>query len=100
MGLSRYPLANLTLLNNCGSRYLVNSKSLLVPGSFTLYINGETIKAGTTSFPISGTGRQLLKGVLYKFKSKNTEDLTLTNVVIKGFYINIILKAALRFKKG
>ena len=36
----------------------------------------------------------MLKGVLNKARRKETKDLTLTKViVVKGFYVNIILEA-------
>jgi hypothetical protein len=76
--------------------HLVNSKELLMLGSFTKVAYNECIEAGSFSFLILGRGKRVIKKVLNSVASLNLEDLTLLDIiVIKGFYINIISEARL-----
>lgn len=75
---------------------MVNSIKLLVLGSFKRSNGLATVKAGTTSFPISRTGKRVIEKVLIGARGVNTVDLTLEDiVVVEGFYINIISEARL-----
>jgi hypothetical protein len=96
LNLSRYPLLLSTLFNNCGVIYLVNNKSLLIPGSFIKLKGPEHVEAGLSSLSIIGRGTRVLKGLLDGAYGEGTEDLTLTDVaIVEGFYVNIISKARL-----
>jgi hypothetical protein len=94
---SRHPLADSTLLDNCGAPHLVNDKSLLIPGSFVQTHSGRTIEAGTSSLPIKGEGKRIFRGAFNGANGPGTVDLTLENVVVvEGFHTNIISEARLR----
>ena len=76
--------------------HLVNSKELLVLGSFTKAAYNECVEAGSFSLLILGYSKRIIKKVLNSVASLNSEDLTLSDIiVIKGFYINIISEARL-----
>jgi hypothetical protein len=91
---SRYLLSASTLLNNYNATHLINSKELLELKSFTKVAYNECVKAGSFSLPILGRGKRVIKKVLNNIASPNSEDLTLSNIiVIKGFYINIVSEA-------
>jgi hypothetical protein len=76
--------------------HLVNSKELLVLGSFIKVAYNECIEAGSFSFLILGYDKRVIKKVLNSVASLNSEDLTLSGVIIiKGFYINIVSEARL-----
>jgi hypothetical protein len=91
---SRYLLSASTLLNNYNATHLINSKELLELKSFTKVAYNKCIKAGSFSFPILGRGKRVIKKVLNNIASLNSEDLTLSNIIIiKGFYINIVSEA-------
>ena len=93
---SRYPLSASTLLNNYSAIYLVNSKELLELKSFIKVAYKKYIEAGSFSFPILKYSKRVIKKVLNSVASSNSEDLTLSDiVVIKRFYINIISEARL-----
>jgi hypothetical protein len=98
--LTCYLLANSTLINNYGIIYLVNDKNLLVLGSFIQAQNKESVKASIISFLIFKKSKQVITNILNIKQKKNKRTFTLKNiVVIKEFYINIVLKACLQ-KKG
>jgi hypothetical protein len=62
--------------------------------SFIKVAYNECVEAGSFSFPILRHGKRIIKKVLNSAASLNSEDLTLSDVVVvKGFYINIIFKA-------
>jgi hypothetical protein len=93
---SRYPLSASTLLDNYSAMHLVNSKELLVLRSFTKAVYNKCVEAGSFSLPILGHGKRVIKKVLNSVASPNSEDLTLSDViVVKGFYVNIISEARL-----
>ena len=93
---SRHPLADYTLLDNCGASNLVNDKKLLVPSSFVKSTSDEYVKAGTSRIPILRRGKRLLSKVLEGLDGARTADLVLNDVaMIEGFHVNIISKARL-----
>jgi hypothetical protein len=97
---SRHPLSASTLLDNCSAIYLVNSKELLKLRSFIKIAYNKCVEAGSFSLPILRHSKRVIKKVLNSIASPNSEDLTLTNIIIiKGFYINIISEARLNKAK-
>ena len=58
--LTRHPLADSTLVDNCGAMHLVNSKALLVPGSFVKSSSYDMVQTGTTSLPVVGRGKRVI----------------------------------------
>jgi hypothetical protein len=93
---SRYLLFASTLLDNYSAIYLINSKELLMLKSFIKVAYNKCVEAGSFSFPILGYSKRVIKKVLNSVASLNSEDLTLSDIIIiKGFYINIISKARL-----
>ena len=77
--------------------HLVNNKDLLVPSTFVLFKNNNIVQVGSSSLLILKRRERVLKKVLNGLNSKNIIDLKLKNiVVVKGFYINIILIVLLR----
>ena len=77
--------------------HLVNNKDLLVPSTFILFKDNNIVQVSSFFFPILGHRERVLKKVLNSLNSKNIIDLKLKNIVIvKGFYINIILMVLLR----
>jgi len=93
---ARYPLSASTLLNNCSATHLINSKELLELRFFIKAIYNKCVEAGSFSLPILGRGKRVIKKALNSVASLNSEDLTLSDViVVKGFYINIISEARL-----
>jgi hypothetical protein len=76
--------------------HLVNSKELLMLGSFTKAAYNECVEAGSFSLPILGHSKRVIKKVLNSVASPNSEDLTLSDIiVVKGFYVNIVSEARL-----
>ena len=72
--------------------HLVNNKDLLIPSTFVLFKNNNIVQVGSFSLLILKYKERVLKKVLNSLNSKNIVDLKLKNVVVvKGFYINIIL---------
>jgi hypothetical protein len=96
---SKHLLLKSTLFNNYNTIYLVNNKERLNKGSFVKLLVELVIKARTFILLITRRGTRTFKGLFNKRDSKRV-NLVLCNVVIvKGFYINIVLEA-LFFKKG
>jgi hypothetical protein len=94
-----YPLSDSTLFDNCGALYLVNSKDLIMAGTFRSSGPNNIVEAGTQSIPVVGRGIRLIKGILNGLNSPKTVDLKLLNVaVVEGFYANIVSEALLREK--
>ena len=84
------------MLNNYSAIHLVNTKDLLVLSTFVLFKNNNIVQISSSSLPIFKYKEKVLKKVLNNLNSKNIIDLKLKNiVVIKGFYINIILMVLL-----
>jgi hypothetical protein len=74
--------------------HLINSKKLLELGSFIKVAYNKYIEAGSFSLLILRYNKRVIKKVLNSVISPNSEDLTLSDIIIiKGFYINIISKA-------
>jgi hypothetical protein len=95
-----YPLLDLTLFNNYSTLYLVNSKDLIIAGTFRSSGLNNIVEAGTQSIPIVSRRTRLIKGILNRLNSPKTVNLKLLNIaVVEGFYINIVSKALLH-KKG
>jgi hypothetical protein len=93
---SAHPFSDSTLLDNCGAVHLVNSKEMLVPGSFRKSGAADFVDAGTQSIPIIGRGSRVIKNCLAGEKGPDTQDLVLSNVaVIEGFHVNIVSEALL-----
>ncbi len=94
-----YPLLDSTLFDNYGALYLVNSKELIITGTFRSSGPNDIVEAGTQSIPVASRGTRLIKGVLNRPNRAKTVDLKLSNiVVVEGFYANIVSKALLRDK--
>jgi hypothetical protein len=78
---------------------LVNDIKRLDKASFIKSLVINTVEASTTSLPILRRGTRTFKGLLNGTEGKKV-DLILFNVaIIKGFLVNIVLKALL-YKKG
>ena len=74
----------------------MNNKDLLVPSTFVLFKDNNIVQVSSLFLPILRYKERVLKKVLNSLNSKNIVDLKLKNiVVIKGFYINIILMVLL-----
>jgi hypothetical protein len=87
------------LFNNYNTIYLVNNKERLDKGSFVKLLIELVVKARTFILLIIRHNTRTFKGLFNKRDSKRV-NLVLRNIVIvKGFYINIVLEALL-FKKG
>ncbi|KAI0534434.1 hypothetical protein GGR58DRAFT_505327 [Xylaria digitata] len=100
LGYGLHPLSQSTVLNNCGALHLVNNRALLEPGSLILAEDEECVDVGTTSFPIVGRGKRIIKGAFSGVKGPNTVDLLLENVaLVEGFHVNIVSEARLRNKE-
>ena len=94
LNFAKYPLLASTLLNNCKAIYLINNKDLLELGSFIKASYNKCIEAGSSSFPILRRGIRVIKKALNSTSSLSSANLVLNDIIIiKGFYINIILKA-------
>jgi hypothetical protein len=92
----RYLLFTSTLLDNYSATHLINSKELLKLKSFIKVAYNKCIEAGSFSLPILRYNKRVIKKVLNNITSLNSEDLTLSDIiVVKGFYINIVSKARL-----
>ena len=75
----------------------MNNKDLLIPSTFVLFKNNNIVQVSSFSLPIFRYKEKVLKKVLNSSNSKNIINLKFKNiVVIKGFYINIILIVLLR----
>ena len=80
------------MLNNYSAIHLVNNKDLLIPSTFVLFKNNNIVQVNSFFFLIFKCKEKVLKKVLNSLNNKNIIDLKLKNIiVIKGFYINIIL---------
>jgi hypothetical protein len=94
-----HPLSDSTLFDNYDALYLVNSKELIIAGTFKSSDPNNTVEAGTQSIPVASRGTRLIKGVLNRPNRAKTVDLKLSNiVVVEGFYTNIVSEALLRDK--
>ena len=74
----------------------MNNKDLLVPSTLVLSKNNNIVQVSSFFLPILRYREKVLKKVLNSPNSKNIVNLKLKNIVIiKGFYINIILMVLL-----
>jgi hypothetical protein len=90
----KYPLSASTLLDNYKATHLINNKDLLKPGLFVKASYNKCVKAGSLSFLILRYSIKVIKKTLNGTSSLSLANLVLNDIiVIKGFYINIILKA-------
>ena len=93
---SRHLLANYMLLDNCKALNLVNNRKFLVSSSFVKLTRDKYIKAKMLRILIISQGKRLLAKALNRLDSSKSTNLMLNNIVIiKSFYVNIILKAKL-----
>jgi hypothetical protein len=67
--------------------------------SFIKCLITNTIKASITLLPILRHSTRMFKGLLNKSKGKKVDLIFFNITIIKGFLINIVLKA-LFYKKG
>jgi hypothetical protein len=84
------------LINNYKVIYLINNKDLLEPNIFIKVIINKSIKAGSFTLLIIKWGIYIIKRALSNKLKLIIIYLILKDIIIiKGFYINIILKAYL-----
>ena len=75
----------------------MNNKDLLILSTFILFKNNDIMQVSSFFFPILKRKERVLKKILNNLNNKNIVNLKLKNIVIiKGFYINIILIVLLR----
>jgi hypothetical protein len=77
----------------------VNDVKRLDKASFIKSLVTDTVEASTTSLPILGRGTRTFKGLLNGTEGRKVDLILLDVAIIKGFLINIVLKALL-YKKG
>ena len=87
------------MFNNCNAIYLVNNKERLNKGSFVKLLVELVVEVKTFILLILRHGTYTFKGLFNKRDSKRVNLVLRDVVIIKGFYINIVLEA-LFFKKG
>jgi hypothetical protein len=95
----KHLLLESTLFNNYNAIHLVNNKERLNKGNFVKLLIKLVVKAKTFILLILRHGTCTFKGLFNKRDSKRVNLILRDVVVVKGFYINIVLKALL-FKKG
>jgi hypothetical protein len=95
----KHLLLKSTLFNNYNIIYLVNNKERLNKGSFVKLLIELVVKARTFILLIIRRGTRTFKGLFNKRNNKRVNLILRDVVIIKGFYINIVLKAFF-FKKG
>lgn len=95
----RHPLADSTLLDNCGAVHVVNAKDLLLPDSITP-TDPVPLDVGTGQCAITAYGTRVITKVFNGARGERTEDLTLKEVaLVEGFHTNIVSEARL-LEKG
>jgi hypothetical protein len=95
----KHLLLKSTLFNNYNVIYLVNNKERLNKGSFVKLLVKLVIEVKTFILLISRYSTYTFKGLFNKRDGKKINLVLRDVVIVKGFYINIVLKAFL-FKKG
>jgi hypothetical protein len=95
----KYLLLESTLFNNYNVIYLVNDKERLDKGSFIKLLIELVIKAKTFIFLIIRHSTCIFKGLFNKRDGKRVNLVLCNIIIVKGFYINIVLEAFF-FKKG
>jgi hypothetical protein len=96
---SKHLLLKSTLFDNYNTTHLVNNKKRLNKGSFVKLPVELVIKVRTFILLISRHGTRTFKGLFNKKDSKRVNLVLRDVVIVKGFYINIVLEA-LFFEKG
>jgi hypothetical protein len=99
LNFSKHLLLESTLFNNCNAIHLVNNKEQLDKSSFVKLLVELVVKARTFILLITRHDTRTFKRLFNKRDSKKVNLVLCNVVVVKSFYINIILKALL-FKKG
>jgi hypothetical protein len=79
--------------------HLVNDVKRLDKASFIKFLVTNTVETSTTSLLVLRRGTRTFKGLLNGIKSKKVDLILLDVAIVKGFLINIVLKA-LFYKKG
>jgi hypothetical protein len=79
--------------------HLMNDVKRLDKASFIKSLVTDTVEASITLLLILRRGTRTFKGLLNGIKGKKVDLILLDVAIIKGFLINIILKALL-YKKG
>ena len=93
---AKYPLSASTLLDNYKAINLINNKDLLKPELFVKASYNKYVEARSLSLLILGYSTKVIKKALNRTNSLSLANLVLNNIiVVKGFYINIILEARL-----
>jgi hypothetical protein len=92
-------LSESTLLDNYNAIHLVNNVKRLDKASFIKSLVTNTVKASIILLPILGHSTCMFKGLLNGIKGKKVDLILFDIIIIKGFLINIVLKALL-YKKG
>jgi hypothetical protein len=87
------------LFDNYSAIYLVNNKKRLDKGSFVKLLVELIVEVRTFILLIIRRGTRTFKGLFNKRDGKRVNLVLRDVVIVKGFYINIVLKALL-FKKG
>jgi hypothetical protein len=87
------------LFNNYNATHLVNNKERLNKGSFIKLPIELVVEVGTFILLITRRGTRTFKGLFNKRDGKRVNLVLRDVVIVKGFYINIVLEALL-FKKG
>jgi hypothetical protein len=87
------------LFNNYNVIYLVNNKKRLNKGSFIKLLIELVIKVKTFILLIIRHSTYIFKGLFNKRDEKRVNLMLCNIIIIKGFYINIVLEAFF-FKKG
>ncbi|KAK0706757.1 hypothetical protein B0T26DRAFT_756217 [Lasiosphaeria miniovina] len=86
-----HPLSQSIIFDIGASIYVVNSKALLKPGTFTPSTDEDFIQVGDSYLAIEGRGTWFIKNALNGPNGMNTVDLTLEDMaVIAGFHVNIV----------
>ena len=77
----------------------MNDVKRLDKASFIKSLVTNTVEASITSLPVLGRGTRTFKGLLNGIEGRKVDLILLDIAIIKGFLINIVLKA-LFYKKG
>ena len=89
-------LINSIIFNNYNLLNLINNWKLFILSTYKLIINYKYIKVKTNLFFINDLNKKLLKNILINKNNFNIKNLKLINImIIKSFYVNIILKVKL-----
>jgi hypothetical protein len=95
----KHLLLKSTLFNNYNTIYLVNNKKQLDKGSFIKLLIELVVEARTFILLITRHSTYTFKRLFNKRDKKRVNLVLYDIVIIKGFYINIILEAFF-FKKS